>query len=325
MTGRALAVLEREVRRLFDVSEDAHLDQLKEPVRTWVAYALSTVERGRGALSDLGRAHPLPSGFRLLDAGCAYGGFLAAAVERGARQVVGVEIDEKLLRIARAFVSALGVDARIVAGSLGDATLMEGLGEFDVVTCADVIEHVVDPRRVLGLLAARVAAGGALYLAVPNAWSPTSVNHDPHYQLFGITLLPPADAQRYFELATGWPVYDVGEFYRLEEYESWLRELGLAPRLINEPANPQEAARQLEGEFRDLEAAAQKFDDARLTPELRQKVVAAAEQLARRGAQEVSRSRRLRRWGLAAGAASAVKLARRYGVVTWQVVAQRPA
>ena len=84
-------VLERTIRELYGVAADADIDTLTEPLRSYVTYSLGTVDRGRWTLDEL-RPFGLKPGFRFFDAGCAYGGFLAAATEAGARENIRVGV-----------------------------------------------------------------------------------------------------------------------------------------------------------------------------------------------------------------------------------------
>jgi len=112
---------------------------------------------------DILRPHQ-PRG-RLLDVGCAMGGFLAAARERG-YEVAGVETSECAARHA----------AQVLGLPVANCDLIEaGLeaDHYDVVTFWDVLEHVDDPAGVLreahrilrrgGLLALSTADAGALW------------------------------------------------------------------------------------------------------------------------------------------------------------------
>ncbi len=96
---------------------------------------------------------------RLLDVGCGEGSFLREAARRG-WSVTGTEFSPAGAEIAR----AAGVP--VVTGELHEAGLP---GEsFEAITCWHVIEHVSDPRRLVGEMYRLLAPGGALVVATPN-------------------------------------------------------------------------------------------------------------------------------------------------------------
>jgi methionine biosynthesis protein MetW len=106
----------------------------------------------------------VPRGARVLDVGCA-GGYLAVALreERGA-SVVGVEAAADAAETAR----RRGVD--VVCGSVEDPVVLASLrGPFDAIVCGDVLEHLADPWRALGALAALLRPGGVAVVSLPNA------------------------------------------------------------------------------------------------------------------------------------------------------------
>jgi SAM-dependent methyltransferase len=96
---------------------------------------------------------------RLLEVGCASGGFLNAAKEHG-WEPVGVEIAEELARVGR----ERGLDIRTcdICGS----ELPDGL--FDVAVLNMVIEHVPGPREVMKELSRVLHPGGAVWMHTPN-------------------------------------------------------------------------------------------------------------------------------------------------------------
>ena len=49
------------------------------------------------------------------------------------------------------------------------ATSQELDGQFDLITCMEVIEHVADPAAFVKALARRLAPDGLLILSTPNA------------------------------------------------------------------------------------------------------------------------------------------------------------
>ncbi|HZP72238.1 MAG TPA: class I SAM-dependent methyltransferase [Gaiellaceae bacterium] len=98
---------------------------------------------------------------RVLDVGCGAGG-VGRSLRSRADELVGIEIDE------RAAAEAEQVYDTVVVGTVED--VLPGLaGPFDAVLCYDVLEHLVDPERVLGELRACAAPDALLHVSVPNA------------------------------------------------------------------------------------------------------------------------------------------------------------
>jgi len=102
---------------------------------------------------------------RLLEVGCASGGFLSAARDAG-WETVGVEISAKLAGIGQ----ERGLD--IQTCDICDAELPAG--SFDVAVLNMVIEHVPSPRKVALLIRNVLRPGGALWMHTPN-YASTSI------------------------------------------------------------------------------------------------------------------------------------------------------
>jgi 2-polyprenyl-3-methyl-5-hydroxy-6-metoxy-1,4-benzoquinol methylase len=98
----------------------------------------------------------------LLDVGCGEGGWAPELRARGVSRLVGVEFDP-----ATAAVAATRYD-HVVVGAL-EATDLDGLGPFDGVIAADVLEHLVDPWTALSRLRSTVDRGARLIVSIPNA------------------------------------------------------------------------------------------------------------------------------------------------------------
>ncbi len=104
-----------------------------------------------------------PKGLRILDVGCAAGAMGAALLAQGAAEVVGLEREPRAATIARTRLSAVyqvDLDARPVL-PYPDAF-------FDVITCADVLEHLVDPGALLQHLRRYLKDEGLLVCSIPN-------------------------------------------------------------------------------------------------------------------------------------------------------------
>ncbi len=103
------------------------------------------------------------TGKRALDVGCG-AGLLCEPLARLGADVTGVDAAEENIAAARAHAEGSGLAITYHAGELG--TL--GLGQFDLVTCLEVIEHVADKSTFLAQLASHLAPDGMMILSTPN-------------------------------------------------------------------------------------------------------------------------------------------------------------
>lgn len=108
-------------------------------------------------------ARRVGNGQRVLELGCGYG-VISRQLSRGQGcQVTGVELDAGSAEQARPYLDALYV------GTLeGEDWLRAVHAEYDVIVCADVIEHLRDPAHTLAQLMTVLAPGGRLVASVPN-------------------------------------------------------------------------------------------------------------------------------------------------------------
>jgi 2-polyprenyl-3-methyl-5-hydroxy-6-metoxy-1,4-benzoquinol methylase len=114
----------------------------------------------------------LSPGDRVLDVGCGEGRHAHASALEPV-EVVGVDLDPGRVRAAsRGFDTEVADAARTRPAFLeGDATALPFAdGSFDVVVCAEVLEHVPDYRRAIDELERVLAPAGTLALSVPRAW-----------------------------------------------------------------------------------------------------------------------------------------------------------
>jgi 2-polyprenyl-6-hydroxyphenyl methylase/3-demethylubiquinone-9 3-methyltransferase len=108
--------------------------------------------------------HPL-NGKRALDVGCG-AGLLAEPLARLGATVTGIDATPEVIAVAREHAQAVGLDIDYRQGDVQDLE-----GEFDLITCMEVIEHVADPAAFVKALARRLAADGLLVMSTPNATS----------------------------------------------------------------------------------------------------------------------------------------------------------
>jgi putative 4-mercaptohistidine N1-methyltranferase len=134
----------------------------------------------------------LPAEARALDLGCAVGR-ASFELARSCRSVLGIDYSQRFIAAAAALQARgeigyrradegdlntplvarvpEGIDRRGVQFEVGDALhLRDGLGSFDVVLMANLIDRLAEPRRCLARLAELVNAGGQLIITSPYTW-----------------------------------------------------------------------------------------------------------------------------------------------------------
>jgi ubiquinone/menaquinone biosynthesis C-methylase UbiE len=132
-------------------------------------------------LDALWKARIDPGQTRLLDIGCSTG-ILTRHYAEFFGQVVGIDIDDGAVEWARRNRAANNVSYEI-----GDSMELPFLeGEFDLVTCTHIYEHVPNATRMLKEICRVLRSGGLCYFAAENrlrVW-------DGHYNLPFVTMLP---------------------------------------------------------------------------------------------------------------------------------------
>lgn len=104
-----------------------------------------------------------PAGRRILDVGCAAGAMGATMLSAGAAEVAGIEVHPPAAGVARSRLSAVyGYDL----DAMPELPYPERY--FDVITAADVLEHVRDPVAVLRHLRRWLSDSGRLVCSIPN-------------------------------------------------------------------------------------------------------------------------------------------------------------
>ncbi|MEO1969539.1 MAG: bifunctional 2-polyprenyl-6-hydroxyphenol methylase/3-demethylubiquinol 3-O-methyltransferase UbiG [Sphingomonadaceae bacterium] len=98
-----------------------------------------------------------------LDVGCG-AGLLCEPLARLGAQVTGVDAAPENIAAAQAHAAGGGLAINYLAGDLSALDL----GQFDLVTAMEVLEHVADKPAFLAALAASLKPGGLLILSTPN-------------------------------------------------------------------------------------------------------------------------------------------------------------
>lgn len=98
---------------------------------------------------------------RVLDIGCGSGGNATWYRSHGASEIVGVEPHgPSAERAAGRIDRVLALPIEVAIAQLG--------GTFDLIVCADVLEHLVDPWTILRQISALAGPSTVLAVSVPN-------------------------------------------------------------------------------------------------------------------------------------------------------------
>lgn len=116
--------------------------------------------------------HAELAGAAVLDVGCG-GGILAEAMARRGARVTGIDLSEKALRVAQLHLHESKLDIRYQESSVEDYA-----GEFDLVTCMELLEHVPQPASMVAACARLVRPGGRVFFS--------TINRNPKSYLFAV-------------------------------------------------------------------------------------------------------------------------------------------
>jgi 2-polyprenyl-6-hydroxyphenyl methylase/3-demethylubiquinone-9 3-methyltransferase len=151
------------------------------------------------------------AGRRVLDVGCG-GGILSESMAARGSEVTGIDLGAAPLEVARLHLleSGLHVDYRQVPV---EDLAAEMPGQFDVVTCMEMLEHVPDPASVVQACAELVRPGGHVFLS--------TLNRNPKSYLFAIV------GAEYLLRMLPMGTHDYARFIRPAELGRWMRAAGL--------------------------------------------------------------------------------------------------
>lgn len=156
-------------------------------------------------------------GKRVLDVGCG-GGLLSEGMAARGAQVTGIDMGEAPLSVARLhlYESGLEVDYRQITA---ERMAAEHPGEFDVVTCLEMLEHVPAPDSVIAACARLVRPGGLVVFS--------TINRNPKSYLFAIV------GAEYVLRMLPKGTHDYRKFIRPSELDGWARAADLELRDIS--------------------------------------------------------------------------------------------
>ena len=115
-------------------------------------------------------------GKRIVDVGCG-GGILAESMARLGATVKGIDLAEKPLKVAQlhGLESGIKVDYEAIAA---EALAEREAGQYDIVTCMEMLERVPQPSETIAACSRLVKPGGWVFFS--------TINRNPKSFLFAI-------------------------------------------------------------------------------------------------------------------------------------------
>ncbi len=122
------------------------------------------VYEGKSKLSLLGEELTKKlQGKTVIDFGCGKGNEAIEMVRRGAARVIGLDIREDHLEIARRSAEAAGVSDRCVFATSTTEPV-------EMITTIDAFEHFGEPEKILALMGSLLGPGGELIFSFGPTW-----------------------------------------------------------------------------------------------------------------------------------------------------------
>ena len=153
-------------------------------------------------------------GSKVLDVGCG-GGILTEAMASHGAIVTGIDMAEAPLAVARLHQVESGADVDY-RQTTAEALAAEEPGQFDVVTCLEMLEHVPSPSQAVASISTLVKPGGHVFFS--------TINRNPKSFLFAIV-----GAEYVLKLLPA-GTHEYQKFIRPSELESWGRRAQLELR-----------------------------------------------------------------------------------------------
>ena len=112
----------------------------------------------------------------VLDVGCG-GGLLCEEIARNGGRVKGIDLSEKAITVAKIHLTESKLDVNYELSS-AEALVATESGQYDVVTCLEMLEHTPDPLSTVVACSKLIKEGGVAIFS--------TINRNPKSYLFAI-------------------------------------------------------------------------------------------------------------------------------------------
>lgn len=154
---------------------------------------------------------------KVIDVGCG-GGILSEGLAKSGAVVTGVDMGEMPLDIAKLHAMEGGLEIHYEQAT-AEAMAARHAGEFDAVTCLEMLEHVPDPAAIIQACADLVKPGGDVFFS--------TLNRHPKAYLLAVL------GAEYIMNMLPKGTHDYKRFIRPAELAGWCRQAGLHVRDIS--------------------------------------------------------------------------------------------
>jgi 2-polyprenyl-6-hydroxyphenyl methylase / 3-demethylubiquinone-9 3-methyltransferase len=181
----------------------------------------------KGSMGTLHTINPLRTKFiadglnlvgrKVLDVGCG-GGILTEALARCGAQATGIDLSNESIEAAKVHARQQGLDIEYRYENI-DETASKHAGEFDAITCMEMLEHVPEPKKIIAACSRLLKQGGHAFFSTINRTPKAFV-----FVIFGgeyILRLLPRGTHTYRKLI------------RPNELKQWAQESGLDFRRLS--------------------------------------------------------------------------------------------
>ena len=150
-------------------------------------------------------------GKKVIDIGCG-GGLVSEGMARRGATVTGIDLGEAPLAVARLHAQKDGIEVEYLNIS-AEEIAAERAGQYDAVTCLEMLEHVPDPGAVIAACAKLVKPGGQVFFS--------TINRNP--KAFALAIVGAEYILRLLPRGT----HEYAKLIKPSELAGWARDAGL--------------------------------------------------------------------------------------------------
>lgn len=177
-----------------------------------------------GELKTLHQINPLRLGYisekvdlrgkKVIDIGCG-GGILSESMALQGADVTGIDMNQSVIEVAKLHQLESGTKVEYLH-TAAENIAVQRPGQYDVITCLELLEHVPDPASVIQACAALAKPGAHLFFS--------TINRNPKSYLLAIL------GAEYILKLLPKNTHDYAKFIRPSELAAWTRSAQLLPQ-----------------------------------------------------------------------------------------------